>query len=54
MSTAEPGTQPVTFRAAFAEEQRARREHADLLHLLADETPRIFLDLGVSASWSRC
>ena len=31
MSTAEPGTQPVTFRAMFVEELRARREHAGLL-----------------------
>ncbi len=26
MSTAEPGTRPVTFRAIFIEELRARRE----------------------------
>ena len=31
MSTAEPGTHPVTFRAMFVEELRARREHAGLL-----------------------
>jgi transcriptional regulator with XRE-family HTH domain len=31
MSTAEPGTQPVTFRAAFIEELRARREQMGLL-----------------------
>ena len=31
MSTVEPGTQPVTFRAMFVEELRARREHAGLL-----------------------
>jgi transcriptional regulator with XRE-family HTH domain len=31
MSTAEPGTRPVTFRAMFVEELRARREHAGLL-----------------------
>jgi transcriptional regulator with XRE-family HTH domain len=31
MSTAEPGTRPVTFRAMFFEELRARREHAGLL-----------------------
>ena len=31
MSTADPGTQPVTFRAMFVEELRARREHAGLL-----------------------
>lgn len=31
MSTAERGTQPVTFRAAFIEELRARREQMGLL-----------------------
>jgi transcriptional regulator with XRE-family HTH domain len=31
MSTAEPGTRPVTFRAMFVEELRARREHTGLL-----------------------
>jgi transcriptional regulator with XRE-family HTH domain len=31
MSAAEPGTQPVTFRAMFTEELRARREQAGLL-----------------------
>jgi transcriptional regulator with XRE-family HTH domain len=31
MSTAEPGAQPVTFRAAFTEELRARREQMGLL-----------------------
>jgi transcriptional regulator with XRE-family HTH domain len=31
MSTAEPGTRPVTFRAIFTEELRARREHMGLL-----------------------
>lgn len=31
MSTAEPGTQAVTFRAMFTEELRARREQAGLL-----------------------
>jgi transcriptional regulator with XRE-family HTH domain len=31
MSTAEPGTRPVTFRAMFTEELRARRERMGLL-----------------------
>ncbi|MGH3196786.1 MAG: helix-turn-helix domain-containing protein [Streptosporangiaceae bacterium] len=31
MSTAEPGTRPVTFRAIFIAELRARREHMGLL-----------------------
>ena len=31
MSTAEPVTRPVTFRAMFVEELRARREHTGLL-----------------------
>jgi transcriptional regulator with XRE-family HTH domain len=31
MSTADPGTRPVTFRAMFVEELRAHREHAGLL-----------------------
>jgi DNA-binding transcriptional regulator YiaG len=31
MSTAEPGTGPVTFRAMFVEELRARREQIGLL-----------------------
>src|SRR5690349_3586228 len=31
MSTAEPGSQPATFRAMFVGELRARREHAGLL-----------------------
>jgi transcriptional regulator with XRE-family HTH domain len=31
MSTAEPGTRPVTFRAMFVEELRARREQTGLL-----------------------
>jgi transcriptional regulator with XRE-family HTH domain len=31
MGTAEPGTQPVTFRAMFIEELRARRQQAGLL-----------------------
>ena len=38
MSTAEPGTRPVTFRAMFVEELRARREHMGLLQReFADE-----------------
>ena len=31
MSTAEPGTQPTTFRAMFIEELRARRRQMGLL-----------------------
>lgn len=31
MSTAEPGTRPVTFRAMFIEELRARRKQIGLL-----------------------
>jgi transcriptional regulator with XRE-family HTH domain len=31
VSTAEPGTEPVTFRAMFIQELRARREQAGLL-----------------------
>jgi hypothetical protein len=31
MSTTEPDTQPVTFRALFAKELRAHREHMGLL-----------------------
>src|SRR5260370_2009879 len=32
VSMAEPGTQPVTFRAMFIEELRARREQMGLFH----------------------